>query len=386
MPTKYRCLALCIISTGILLSEVSDAAFFQPLPDAPFGTGDLFLTDVSADGSVAVGYVQLSLSEQEAIRYDNGVITRLGDLAGGLIQSQAFAVSDDGSVIVGRGLGASGSEAFRWENGVMTGLGDLPGGVFESAANAVSADGSVITGGSRSTAGLQGFRWENGTMTGIPGLAGGVNFSSIGLGISDDGSVIVGDSWNGSGFEAYRWENGVTTGLGIEFAPGLSSTASDTSDDGSVVVGATATSTGQQAMRWENGVMTSLGSLTPFVVNGGATAVSGDGSIVVGTSLDPFVFFGRSATIWNETDGLLRLGDFLANDLALNLDGWVLQTVEGISDDGTTLVGLGIDTVNLRQGSWIANISEEPEVVPEPGTVGLFVLGVLGIALYRRRR
>jgi probable HAF family extracellular repeat protein len=74
----------------------------------------------------------------------------LGDLPGGFFQSEALAVSSDGSVVVGVSRSASGPEAFRWENGAMIGLGGLPGGEFFSRAFAASADGSVIVGsGSR---------------------------------------------------------------------------------------------------------------------------------------------------------------------------------------------------------------------------------------------
>jgi probable HAF family extracellular repeat protein len=59
----------------------------------------------------------------------------LGDLDAGLFTSQAFAVSADGSVVVGLGSSASGFEAFRWTSGGgMVGLGDLAGGAFFSQA------------------------------------------------------------------------------------------------------------------------------------------------------------------------------------------------------------------------------------------------------------
>ena len=69
----------------------------------------------------------------------------LGDLPGGTVSSQAFAVSADGLVVVGTSSSASGVEAFRWtQAGGIVGLGDLPGGIFNSEATSVSADGSVV--------------------------------------------------------------------------------------------------------------------------------------------------------------------------------------------------------------------------------------------------
>ena len=79
----------------------------------------------------------------------------LGDLPGGVFGSDAWGVSADGSVVVGGSYSASGiGEAFRWENGVMTGLGDLPGGSW-SWAHAVSADGLVVVGGGDSASGRE---------------------------------------------------------------------------------------------------------------------------------------------------------------------------------------------------------------------------------------
>jgi uncharacterized membrane protein len=69
----------------------------------------------------------------------------LGDLAGGIFQSEAVAASFDGSVVVGEGRTADGSEAFRWTGGMVS-LGDLPGGNVDSGARDVSADGSIIVG------------------------------------------------------------------------------------------------------------------------------------------------------------------------------------------------------------------------------------------------
>ena len=124
--------------------------------------------------------------------------TGLGHLSGKL-SSKATAVSSDGSVIVGFSSSPD-EEAFRWENGVMVGIGDLPGGASSSAAFGVSVDGSVIVGsGTPAIAPFggprQAFRWENGVMTnlgGLPGLPGQPPLSSDAFGVSADGSVVIG--------------------------------------------------------------------------------------------------------------------------------------------------------------------------------------------------
>ncbi len=67
-------------------------------------------------------------------------------------------------MIVGRGSSANGREAFKYENGMMTGLGDLPGGDFSSEALGVSGDGTrpitQIVGQSNSANGNEAFIWS----------------------------------------------------------------------------------------------------------------------------------------------------------------------------------------------------------------------------------
>src|SRR5207249_2733664 len=92
----------------------------------------------------------------------------LGQLPGGVLGSSAFAVSYDGSAIVGYSDSQNSplyrAEAFRWnaKTGIV-GLGDLPGGPFASAARAVSADGSVIVGESWTEETFHAYRWSQKT-------------------------------------------------------------------------------------------------------------------------------------------------------------------------------------------------------------------------------
>ena len=132
----------------------------------------------------------------------------LGHLAGGFFSSNAFAVSADGSVVVGVSPSSSGTEAFRWtESGGMVGLGDLPGGIFHSNASGVSADGSVVVGRSYSSSGTEAFVWDetNGMRALMQILEDqGVDMTGWNLdlasGISADGLTIVGTGTNPLGF------------------------------------------------------------------------------------------------------------------------------------------------------------------------------------------
>jgi probable HAF family extracellular repeat protein len=80
----------------------------------------------------------------------------LGDL-----QAVVHDISADGSVIVGFNNSPSRPEAFLWTSGGgMVGLGDLPGGLFESKARAISADGSNVVGQGCSASGYEAFIWD----------------------------------------------------------------------------------------------------------------------------------------------------------------------------------------------------------------------------------
>ncbi len=100
---------------------------------------------MSADGTVVVGWAT-SENGREAFRWNEseGMIG-MGDLPGGSFDSWATAVSADGSVIVGLALNP-GVTSFRWTAATgMVDVGRPPGGNY-SQAWGVSEDGSVIVG------------------------------------------------------------------------------------------------------------------------------------------------------------------------------------------------------------------------------------------------
>ena len=141
----------------------------------------------------------------------------LGDLPGGTFWSEAYGISTDGSVVVGRSASSSGQEeAFRWteETGIK-GLGDLPGGSFQSDARACSGDGSVIVGLSSSAAApvvREAFIWDTAnemrSLRDVLSTEYGLNMTGWQLyeanDISPDGNVIVGRGYNPDGdFEGW---------------------------------------------------------------------------------------------------------------------------------------------------------------------------------------
>ena len=326
----------------------------------------------------------------------------LGELAGGEIHSHGYALSADGSVAVGISVSSAGPEAFRWTvDGGMVGLGDLPGGGVNSAALGVSAQGDVIV-GLGSTPGEHSFRWtadggmvdiapsgaawglsdDGSVVVGISGsqayrwtestgpiglgdLPGGT-FFSLAFDVSNDGDTVVGRSTSASGVEAFRWtaETGMMAGLGDLPGGGFSSQARGVSADGSVIVGYGESASGQEAFRWtaEDGMV----SLTPGTF-GVAIDVSADGSVIVGGGGNQ----AGGVFVWDEVHGLRSMRDMLG----LNLSDWDWIEPEGISDDGSTIIGWGYHADTATNEAWIA-------VLPEPSTLALVAFG--GLILTRR--
>lgn len=101
---------------------------------------------VSADGLVIVGDMSNADYSGEAFRWtEQEGMVGLGDLAGGSFVSRASACSADGWAVAGWGQSDRGWEAFRWtpDEG-MVGLGFLQSSY--SRAYAISGDGSVVVG------------------------------------------------------------------------------------------------------------------------------------------------------------------------------------------------------------------------------------------------
>jgi probable HAF family extracellular repeat protein len=182
-----------------------------PLGDLPGGNLASAANAISADGRVIVGTGTSAVGSAPVIWDDTG-IHNLGYLPGGA-SGTCNAVNHDGSVIVGTSSSVNGTEAFRWTaSGGMIGLGDLPGGPFQSQAWAVSDDGAIVVGQATVAGGLFGagqsaaFIWD--AAHGIRDLkqvltGAGLDLSGWMLtsarAISADGTVIAGIGINPNG-------------------------------------------------------------------------------------------------------------------------------------------------------------------------------------------
>ncbi|MDX2149082.1 MAG: GC-type dockerin domain-anchored protein [Planctomycetota bacterium] len=351
-------LALFSLAGGTA-STLARPAEFIPLP--PIGGGAARATyalGVSPDGRFAAG---ASASDRgvEAVTWDlqSRTVRALGFLAPTARFSEAYAVSNDGTTIVGRSLNPTQFEAFRVVgSGAMQGLGSLGSTADNTRSGAfdISGDGSRIIGFSRSPragAGFEAFLFQA-SMLGLGDLAGGP-FSSVARGVSADGAIIVGESSDATGNRATRW----TQATGLVALPDLSggavgATAQAVSADGAVVVGRSIGADGAFAVAWRQGQVENLGALGTPANDSQAFSVSGDGSIIVGTSLTSA---GDEAFIWTRSAGMRNLKAVLTSVYGLSLTGWSLLAARDISTDGVVIVGEGINPQGVSQ-AWMVRL------------------------------
>lgn len=316
-----------------------------------------------------------------AVEAGEPVITNLGSLPGGE-NSRGWALNSDGSIVVGEAGTPDGWRAFLWTAAEgMLDLGVLPMS-DASSASGVSDDGAVVVGQCESDAGNLAFRWtpELG-MQPLPTPEGWRSLSANG--VSDDGRIIVGTMFHDSRqWVACRWvDGGVAEVLGV-LEEGNVTTAQAVSGDGAVVTGWGRVGEESRVFLWsEPAGIRDLG-LPEGTMDAGGHAVSDDGTTVVGIAWGPgggafrwradegwrFLYdippprlsyatgltatgtavvggtwsyeYGTPPFYWREDIGIVLL---FSGALGLDLSGWTLTGVNGVTPDGTSLVGSGWD-------------------------------------------
>jgi len=190
---------------------------FEALGDIPDGTGVSFATDMSADGSVIVGYAQIAAGEVPFIWRD-GALEALTDLPGDATTARPLRVSDDGSTLVGITIESSGQfrpvDVFRWTESEGFSVVAPACAAYTLCLEAwklrVNEDGSAIAGtrpyGDDTSGAVSAFRWTE--SEGLVYLGPDAEpYPSTVLDMNADGSVIVGQMDASQGYgRAYLWD------------------------------------------------------------------------------------------------------------------------------------------------------------------------------------
>jgi Ca2+-binding RTX toxin-like protein len=325
-----------------------------------FGSG-ASVTDVSADGAIAVGSVRVS-NGTKAVRWDAaGNVYDLGQLDG-FPYSEALAVSADGTVIVGQAWEpGGGTTGFLWRDGANMQL------AMFSNPQGISSDGSVVVGAvfieGEGDGHVEAYRWTVGDGVKLLGVPAGND--SRADAISADGTTVVGTS----DLEAVLWKNGQHRLLG-QIAPSYPiNKARGVSGDGSIVVGLSNDSRllEEQAFRWtETDGIEGLGYLTGKS-HSAANAISADGSTIVGDSSNEAVF-------WKGSDSAKSIHQYLAG-AGVDVSGWRLREAVAVSANGLVIVGNGTDSTGERR-PWRAVLDQQSKFQEFTNTTDVATLAV----------
>ena len=360
----YRVVVIWMITSACLAH--AQTAVFQGLGDLPGGDNMSEAWAVSADGLVVVGRSSTETDQFEAVKWTVSGLESLGDLPGGPTRSLAKGVSADGSVIVGWGVSNNNqeegsTEAFRWTEATgMVGLGDLPDGEFDSDAWSVSADGSVVVGEANGlyfggpNSGGQAFRWTAGTGMVSLGNLSGDPFFSFARDVSADGDVVVGqsDESNSCTSMGFQWIEGAgMSRLGDLFGGTCWSIARGVSADGTKMAGSAVSGQGMEAVVWAPSFFgpLAIGDLPGGQFYAEGWAVSGDGTLAVGLGRTDD---GERAFLWDTANGMRQLDVVLNQEHGVDLNGWILNEARDISGDGRTIVGIGTNPAGDKEG-WV---------------------------------
>ena len=242
-------------------------------------------------------------------------------------------------------------------------LGFLPGFPQQGFANAISNDGSILYGIARYEPGglTQAVRFTAAgpTIAAIPFLNPGDNQSGPApRGTSSDGSVMVGTSatnsnGSGPGNAAFRYIQGVGVSAIPLLAGGTWSAAIAVSPNGNLaLVGGDSTAAPNGEVYLYNATASTVTPLGSPALGFGASTLGGmtfDGSVVAltfGSVDDPYSSgFVRNSAGWHDVRAILA-------NAGVNLAGWSIGEINGMSSDGTRLWGSGAHNGNVE--GWLA--------------------------------
>lgn len=327
------------------------------------------VTGLSADGSVASGYSS-GLQATPGFRWTPaGGRYDFGLESGFSVASPSYAISADGSTLVGTTDGA----ALRWSGPGTRQLLGIQSPYARSEALATNADGSVIVGQSYTESGIQGivasqaFRWTlAGNLQGLGFLRPGSDRSNA-TAVTPDGNTITGFSRANGVYEGFVWtpSGGMTA---LPFLPGTQdATPTAISADGSIVLG----TSGGSIVQWRNGQVVDLGYPTGYGA-GVSTAMSADGMVAGGRMRSPT--FSDVPAIWTPATGMLPFTQYL-RDRDIHIPaGVTLFSLNAISADGTTFGGSA--RFNNQTVGYVVR-------VPSPASA---LIPLFAFALTRRRR
>ncbi len=295
-------------------------------------------------------------------------------------ESHAFSINDSGEVL-GTVVPPSGrASTFLYSNGNMQYL-DLPtlGG---SASGVIGInDAGQLTGNSSLAGNLvsHAFLYSNGSITDLGTLGGSLSSAAA---INNNGQV-TGLSETKSNAHAFLYSDGHMQDLGA-LSGGANGFSQGTAlNDSGEVVGYSTVHGDWRAFLYANGSMQDLGTLGGDASE--AWGINDSGEVTGVSDTGKSGFAATDAFLYS--DGSM----YNLNSLIGNADSAVwLTSAKAINDEGEILAE-GIDIENHDFYAYLLTPTNTPTCgtlceVSEPGTLGLFGLGLMGLGLTLRRR
>lgn len=312
----------------------------------PNGSSSVAL-DISPDGAAVVGSAGIDGLNEAAVWTPAEGLRSLGRLEDSAF-SVAYSVSSIGPTIVGQ----SGGRPFRWtpDDGMID-LGTLDSGNLGfGIARAISDDGQSAVGVASTDSGFVAARWNAGEP------AANLGFFDAPA-ISPDGDHVAVQTFEAGAYNAFLTAGAQTHAIGDLSGWDIFTQINAVSLHGTTVVGYSKTESATEAphdraFAWtaDTGI-TPLPVLEPQTPQSQAQDLSADGSVIVGWSQ---TLVGQRAALWFGGQ-VVDAQHYFASLGVPGLDGWWLLSAEGVSSDGLTIVGSGINPSGQSEG-WIVRI------------------------------
>lgn len=335
-------LVLVLMTRWSLAQVEGQILSIESLPGA---TVPVDLLGVSGNGSVLAGLAQREGMPFVAVKwtFESGLLQLATGYSG--VSSASF----DGRVL----YGSKDWKPVIWIDDRMQEI-ELPPGFPGGDVRQGSYDNQTIVGNFTNSDKSYAFRMSNGQVEFLPGI--GIFSSTIANGVSGDGQHVSGFVSTGRTSMACVWD-----GLGnltiVDVPLGLRSFEHrGFSGDGNSLVGWGSRVVGGGSVP---AIGKRLGSSVTLPLpmgssNGTATSVSHDGSTIFGSGVRPVVW----------TDGVEYLTDYLRRHAISNLSEWNILTAYGLSADGRTFTGNGIQIATGRHLAFVVTVPPGGLVAP----------------------